>query len=72
MNIAAQDGNGILVSIVSVDDAWWSLNKVQAVFAMSRRGFDCYPLTSVEPDEVERKISSSAEWTEWLSTLSPA
>ena len=73
MNLAATDALGIIVSIVEVDDAWWTEpTDAQAVLELKRRGFDYRPLASVGPHEVERKIGGWAEFREWVATLAPA
>lgn len=61
--------DGLISSIVEVDDVFWQVTQDAVVGALASRGFDWMALDSVFPHEIERRIACWADLYNWRETL---
>ena len=69
MSIAVQllDGDGAILSIANVDDAFWNGNSDNATSYASGKGLGVYA-AAYPPDAgtAERNINTWGDWTQWV------
>lgn len=69
MNVAATDEDGIIVSIITTDDAWWAANKDAAIARIKSQGFEFCDIGPINVGEAERHVTEWTDFDAWVCTL---